>query len=178
VLGYSVRSKILTFLLLLGWYLLGLVAMPLEANAGAQAAIERDSPMLLPTEPDEFDRREVDSFYDWRNNLFFRVFTIAGRNGQVNFMTARRTYKVSMSREGYEVAITFAHPLFYWLDRNANGEFEPDQGEMWIDIEEDGINGNEKPYDPQVLGDSPRGPVPLPPIPSLRPRALSHGAAR
>ena len=80
-------------------------------------------------------------------------------------MTARRTYKVSVNRYGYEVAVTFAHPLFYWLDRNGNGEFEPGQGEMWIDIEEDGVNGNEKLYDPMARDDTPRGPVPAPPVP-------------
>src|SRR5438093_1608112 len=168
MLGYSVRWMILTFLLLPGGYLLGLTATPLDAGAGAQTAIAWETKIPLATEPDEFDRREVDSFYDWRNNLFFRVFRIAGPDGEVNFMTARRTYKVSTSREGYEVAITFAHPLFYWLDRNGNGEFEPDQDEMWIDIEEDGINGNEKLYDPMIRDDTPRGPVPAPPVPSLR----------
>ena len=122
----------------------------------------------LPTEPEEFDRREVDAYYDWRNNLFFRVFKLAGGEAPPNFMTARRTYKVSVNQYGYEVAVTFPHPLFYWVDLNGNGEFEPDQGEMWIDIEEDGINGNEKPYDPMNLGDAPRGPVPVPPVPRAR----------
>ena len=31
----------------------------------------------LPAEPEEFDRREVDAYYDWRNNLFVRVFKLA-----------------------------------------------------------------------------------------------------
>jgi hypothetical protein len=168
MLGFPVRSHILTVPLLFGWYLWGIAGLVLEAQAGEQTALPGLREGLLPLEPEEFDRREVDSFYDWRNNLFFRVFKMSGLEGQPNFMTARRTYKVSMNREGYEVAITFAHPLFYWLDRNGNGEFEPDQDEMWIDIEEDGINGNERLYDPQVKGDSPRGPVPLPPTPSMR----------
>jgi len=51
------------------------------------------------------------------------------------------------------------------VDLNGNGEFEPDKGEMWIDIEEDGINGNETLYDPMNLGNGPRGPVPIPPAP-------------
>ena len=141
----------------------------MEAQVWAQAAIAGPSESMLPAEPDEFDRREVESFYDWRNNLFFRVFKMSGLEGQPNFMTARRTYKVSINREGYEVAVTFAYPLFYWLDRNGNGEFEPGQDEMWIDIEEDGINGNERLYDPNVGGDAPRGPVPVPLTPSRRP---------
>jgi hypothetical protein len=138
-------------------FLLGLAGW-----AGAQAA------PLLPAEPDEFDRREVDAYYDWRSNLFFRVFKLAGMEAKPNFMTARRTYKVSVNQYGYEVAMTFAHPLFYWIDLNGNGEFEPGEGEMWIDVEEDGLNGNEKTYDPMTPGDAPSGPVPAPPLPRLR----------
>jgi hypothetical protein len=123
----------------------------------------------LPLEPDEFDQREVDAYYDWRNNMFFRVFKLSDAGAKPNFMTARRTYKVSSNEFGYEVAITFAHPLFYWLDRNGDGEFQPDLDEMWIDIEEDGVNGNEKLYDPMAVDSGPRGPVPMPPVPSPRP---------
>jgi len=117
----------------------------------------------LPAEPDEFDRREVNAYYDWRNNMFFRVFKLADQESKPDFMTARRTYKVSVNQYGYEVAITFAHPLFYWVDLDGNGEFEPGKGEMWIDVEEDGVNGNERLYDPMTPGEGPRGPVPMPP---------------
>ncbi len=123
----------------------------------------------LPTEPDEFDRREVAAYYDWRNNMFFRVFKLASQESKPDFMTARRTYKVTVNQYGHEVAITFAHPLFYWVDRNGDGEFEPSKGEMWIDIEEDGVNGNERLYDPMDLGTAPRGPVPVPPDPRRTP---------
>jgi hypothetical protein len=137
--------------------------LPVEAAAPSGYA--------LPVEPDEFDHQEVDAYYDWRNNLFFRVFHLSATNGKPDFMTARRTYKVSSNEFGYEVAVTFAHPLFYWLDRNGDGEFQPDQDEMWIDIEEDGVNGNEKFYDPMAVDSGPRGPIPMPPIPTPR----SHG---
>ena len=125
--------------------------------------VARPPVLTIPQEPEEYDQREVEAYYDWRNNLFFRLFSMSGKDGQTNFMTARRTYKVSVNRYGYEVAVTFANPLFYWLDRNGNGEFEPGQEEMWIDVEEDGVNGNEKLYDPIVRDDSPRGPIPTPP---------------
>ncbi|TAL10233.1 MAG: hypothetical protein EPO02_08150 [Nitrospirae bacterium] len=123
----------------------------------------------LPAEPDEFDRREVDAYYDWRNNMFFRVFKMTDREGKPDYMTARRTYKASVNQYGYEVAITFSHPLFYWVDVNGDGEFEPAKGEMWIDIEEDGVNGNERLYDPMAPGEAPRGPVPAPPKPPGKP---------
>src|SRR5207245_2811975 len=99
----------------------------------------------LPVEPDEFDRREVDAYYDWRNNMFFRVFKLASQESKPDFMTARRTYKVSVNQYGYEVAITFANPLFYWVDLDGNGEFEPGKGEMWIDVKKmasTGTNGS------------------------------------
>ena len=104
------------------------------ARASADAIPSNDPVFNLPQEPDEFDLREVEAYYDWRNNLFFRLFNLSGVEGKANFMTARRTYKVSVNQYGYEVAVTFANPLFYWLDRNGNGEFEPGQDEMTLGV--------------------------------------------
>ena len=139
-------------------------------SAEKGGAVQPPSGFALPAEPDEFDRREVDAYYDWRNNMFFRVFKLASQETKPDFMTARRTYKVSVNQYGYEVAITFTHPLFYWVDLDGNGEFEPGKGEMWIDVEEDGINGNERLYDPMAPGEGPRGPVPMPPAVRGRPQ--------
>lgn len=104
----------------------------------------------LPEEPEEFDDREVKAYYDWRNDLFFREFDLNG-DGVVNYMTARRTYKVWLDDFGTPVVVTVGSPLFYWLDRNGNGEFETGQGEMWSDPDEDGITGNERIYDTSHL---------------------------
>lgn len=112
-------------------------AMPLRVMTQSQA---------LPEEPAEYDRREVEAYYDWRNDMFFRRFDMQGL-GRTDFMTARRTYRVWLDEFGTPVVVTMPHPLFYWVDLNANGEFEPGQGEMWSDPEEDGINGNERLYD-------------------------------
>lgn len=101
----------------------------------------------IPAEPEEYDEREVKAYYDWRNDMFFRQFDMAGL-GKVDYMTARRTYKVWTNEFGNPVVLTMANPLFYWVDLDSNGEFEPDRGEMWSDPEEDGINGNEQPYGP------------------------------
>jgi hypothetical protein len=144
------------------------VVFTLGQPPGSTLGIEpKEQPVMsgLPAEPDEFDRREVDAYYDWRNNLFFRVFKLESMEAKPNYMTARRTYKVTVNRYGYEVAMTHTYPLFYWFDLDGDGEFEPAKGEMWIDIEEDGINGNERPYDPMSPGPEPRGPVPVPPVP-------------
>src|SRR2546428_13886755 len=67
----------------------------------------------LPVEPDEFDGREVDAYYDWRNNVFFRVFQRVGQDRKPDFMTARHTTQPSVHRYGYVVAINFDHPLSY-----------------------------------------------------------------
>lgn len=114
-------------------------SVPRSFRMVAQAA-------TLPEEPAEYDRREVEAYYDWRNDLFFRRFDMSGM-GTADFMTARRTYRVWLSEFGTPVVVTMSNPLFYWVDFNRNGEFEPNQGEMWSDPEEDGINGNERPYD-------------------------------
>ena len=108
----------------------------------------------LPIEPEEFDDREVKAYYDWRNDLFFREFDMTGM-GNVNYMTARRTYKVWLDEFGTPVVITVGAPLFYWLDRNGNGNFETSKGEMWSDPDEDGITGNERIYDTSHLENQP-----------------------
>ncbi len=113
----------------------------------------------LPEEPDEFDDREVEAYYDWRNDMFFRKFDLTGM-GRVDYMTARRTYKVWLDDFGTPVVITVADPLFYWIDLNANGKFEQDKGEMWSDPYEDGLTGNEKVYDSSDL-QTPPSEIPL-----------------
>ncbi len=121
----------------------------------------------IPEEPEEYDRREVKAFYDWRNDLFFRHFDM-GRSGRTDFMTARRTYQVWLGEFGNPVVLTMANPLFYWVDLNANGKFESHLGEMWSDPEEDGVNGNERLYDVHDLQGS--GPPSYP----FAPRAGRH----
>jgi len=132
------------------------VPVPPSSPSASQSAGEthlRDfSP--LPEEPEEFDDREVRGYYDWRNDLFFREFDMNG-DGVVNYMTARRTYKVWLDEFGTPVVVTVGSPLFYWLDVNGNGEFETGKGEMWSDPDEDGITGNERTYDTSHLEQQP-----------------------
>jgi len=112
----------------------------------------------LPVEPDEFDPREINAYYDWRNDMFFREFDLTG-SGSVNFMTARRTYKVWLDDYGTPVVLTMGDPVFYWIDLNGNGKFEQELGEMFKDSYEDGVTGNEEPYDNSDLQE-PAGPGP------------------
>lgn len=115
--------------------------------------------LKLPVEPDEFDPREINAYYDWRNNMFFREFDLTG-SGSVNFMTARRTYKVWLDEFGTPVVLTMGDPVFYWIDLNGNGKFEQELGEMFKDSFEDGVTGNEEPYDNSDLQE-PAGTGPL-----------------
>ncbi len=112
----------------------------------------------LPVEPEEFDPREINAYYDWRNDMFFREFDLTG-SGSVNFMTARRTYKVWLDEFGTPVVLTVGDPVFFWIDLNGNGKFEQELGEMYKDSYEDGVTGNEEPYDNSDLQE-PAGPGP------------------
>ena len=125
---------------------------PSPSQSSGETHLRDFSP--LPEEPEEFDDREVKAYYDWRNDLFFREFDMNG-DGVVNYMTARRTYKVWLDEFGTPVVVTVGAPLFYWLDRNGNGEFETGKGEMWSDPDEDGLTGNEKTYDTSPLEQQP-----------------------
>ncbi len=113
----------------------------------------------LPVEPDEFDPREVKAYYDWRNDMFFREFDLNG-SGVTNYMTARRTYEVWLDEFGTPVVMTMGDPVFYWIDLNGNGKFEQELGEMFKDAYEDGVTGNEEPYDNSDIQE-PAGPGPL-----------------
>jgi hypothetical protein len=155
--GFSLSSPAASF---------GLSEIPIarsDTSGVAERAVRTVSQASpLPEEPVEYDRREIEAYYDWRNDLFFRRFDMQG-TGVTDFMTARRTYRVWLDEFSTPVAVTMSFPLFYWVDLNRNGEFEPNQGEMWSDPEEDGINGNERPYEgynPQggtIAGDPQRG---------------------
>lgn len=101
---------------------------------------------IIPPEPEAYDRDEVDSFIDRETGMYFRLFDL-NEGGKVNYMTARRTSSSYMNEFWNSVIYKFQYPLFYWIDRNGNGNFEPELGEMWIDMEEDGLNGNEHIYD-------------------------------
>ncbi len=132
------------------------VLSPRIERVGAQASpFSSLTPRrTLPVEPDEFDEREIQAYYDWRNDMFFREFDLTGA-GHVNFMTARRTYKVWLDEFGTPVVLTVGDPVFYWIDLNGNGRFEEEQGEMWKDPYEDGVTGNEEPYTNRGIQEAP-----------------------
>ncbi|RMH07845.1 MAG: hypothetical protein D6704_04370 [Nitrospirae bacterium] len=162
------------------WLKAGAVGVAILVVAGGHKGMAEDFPSHtqikeaspIPQEPEEFDAREVRAYYDWRNDLFFREFDMDG-SGSVDFMTARRTYKVWLDDFGTPVVLTVGSPLFYWVDLNHNGEFESAKGEMWSDPEEDGVTGNERLYDSTDLQSHPsRIPLWVAPTPDAKPYHL------
>ena len=144
------------------WARVGSLGAPVEAIVPVAMNVPPFSSLpqrsKLPIEPDEFDDREVKAYYDWRNDMFFREFDLTG-SGSIDFMTARRTYKVWLDEFGTPVVLTMGDPVFYWIDLNGNGKFEQELGEMFKDSYEDGVTGNEEPYDNSDLQE-PAGPGP------------------
>lgn len=104
-----------------------------------------EDPKVIPPEPKAYDKEEVDSFLDRETGLYFRLFDM-NQSGKIDYMTATRTNSSYMNEFWNSVIYKFEYPLFYWIDRNGNGKFEPELGEMWIDQDEDGLNGNEHLY--------------------------------
>ena len=49
-------------------------AFPVAMNASPFSSIQQRP--KLPVEPDEFDPREINAYYDWRNDMFFREFDL------------------------------------------------------------------------------------------------------
>lgn len=137
--------------ILSGILLISLILLNVELTLAQEADLSGsgfyEDYRVIPPEPKEYDDDEVDSFLDRETGMYFRLFDL-NEGGKVNYMTARRTNSSYMNEFWNSVIYKFHHPLFYWIDINGNGRFEPEQGEMWIDSDEDGLNGNEHIYTP------------------------------
>ncbi|HLF85948.1 MAG TPA: hypothetical protein VI584_02600 [Nitrospiria bacterium] len=133
-------------------FLLLLMLLSTEQSAAQEfdapiAEMSNDDYKIIPPEPKAYDKEEVDSFLDRETGLYFRLFDM-NQSGKIDYMTATRTNSSYMNEFWNSVIYKFEYPLFYWIDRNGNSRFEPDKGEMWIDQDEDGLNGNEHLYYP------------------------------
>lgn len=142
------RSTCLVFCLSLFFLFLTTETIPAQESTTTEVdRLNEDPNKVIPAEPGAYDKEEVDSFLDRETGLYFRLFDL-NKDGKVNYMTARRTNSSYMNEFWNSVIYKFQYPLFYWIDLNGNGKFEPELGEMWIDPEEDGLNGNEHIYYP------------------------------
>ena len=52
------------------------LTFPVALNASPFSSIQPRP--KLPVEPEEFDPREINAYYDWRNDMFFREFDLTG----------------------------------------------------------------------------------------------------
>ncbi len=130
----------------------------------ADPVYSEPSTPILPSEPPIINNDPLgnplalDADYDWRTNLFY-IFYDLYQNGTVNYMTARRVIRVSQNEyTNTVVELVAEYPLFYWFDINGDGRFRHEDNEIWVDPEEDGINGNEVQYHLQDQGIIPNMP--------------------
>ena len=88
--------------------------------------------LSLPKEPDEETRKE--EIYDQETGLLMFLYSLAG-NGTVDYVAGRKVQEHQRSIYGNPVYYMESYPLFYWWNHK-----------MWIDREQDGVNGNEIVY--------------------------------
>jgi len=86
----------------------------------------------LPVEPNESTR--VDELLDNESRLYLLLYSLAG-DGTVDYVTGRLIQEQSRSEYGNPVYSTLRFPLFYWWNHI-----------LWVDEEQDGVNGNEVMY--------------------------------
>jgi hypothetical protein len=86
-------------------------------------------PLILPPEPSsEFILEEI---YD--NEAALVIFTYSlNRNGVVDYVTGRKVVSWRVNDYGHGVYDIERFPVFYWYE-----------GNLWRDMEADGVNGNE-----------------------------------
>ena len=90
----------------------------------------------LPAEPDESLR--VDEVLDNESRLYLMLYSLAG-DGKVDYVTGRRIHEQNRSEFGNPVYHTARFPFFYWWNHV-----------LWVDQEQDGVNGNEVVYQENI----------------------------
>ena len=92
--------------------------------------------VLLPAEPDESTR--VDELLDNESRLYLILYSLTG-DGKVDYVTGRRIHEQSRSEFGNPIYSTVRFPFFYWWNHM-----------LWVDQEQDGVNGNEVVYQENI----------------------------
>jgi hypothetical protein len=90
----------------------------------------------LPMEPDEGTR--VDELFDSESRLYLSLYSLKG-DGAVDYITGRFVREHTRSEYGNPIYYTERFPMFYWWNHI-----------LWIDRDQDGVNGNELIYQENV----------------------------
>ncbi len=90
----------------------------------------------LPVEPEETTR--VDELIDNESRLYLLLYSLNG-DGKVDYVTGRRVQEQVRSEFGNPVYYAARFPFFYWWNHT-----------LWVDQEQDGVNGNEVVYQENV----------------------------
>ncbi len=90
----------------------------------------------LPFEPDESLR--VDELLDNESRLYLMLYSL-NSDGKVDYVTGRYIQEQNRSEFGNPVYHAMRFPFFYWWNHT-----------LWVDKEQDGVNGNEVVYQENV----------------------------
>jgi hypothetical protein len=113
---------------------LACLALMVQVTSGAGAA--------LPAEPDENTR--VEELFDNEARLYLLLYSLSG-DGRVDYVTGRRVHEQARSEFGNPVYYAARYPQFYWWNHT-----------LWLDPDQDGLNGNEVVYQENVEFDRSR----------------------
>lgn len=90
----------------------------------------------LPVEPDETTR--VDELLDNESGMYLMLYSLKG-DGKMDYVTGRRIKEQIRSEFGNPVYYAGRFPFFYWWNHT-----------LWVDQEQDGVNGNEVVYQENI----------------------------
>jgi len=93
-------------------------------------------------EPDEATR--VDELLDNESQMYLMLYSL-NSDGKVDYVTGRRVQEQVRSEFGNPVYYAARFPFFYWWNHT-----------LWVDQEQDGVNGNEAVYQENVDFDQSR----------------------
>ena len=91
---------------------------------------------FLPVEPDETTR--VDELLDNESGMYLMLYSLKG-DGKMDYVTGRRIKEQIRSEFGNPVYYAGRFPFFYWWNHT-----------LWVDQEQDGVNGNEVVYQENI----------------------------
>ncbi len=149
-------------LLLVGWVQMLVFAGPLQAQSGQIPFPEKgQKEVVIPKEPGWKDP----SYRGWEiMNITGLISTYydLDLDGKLDFMVIRKILQKATAEtttveqaiaiaKSQEMSVYFSHPLIYFTNRNPlfyckGVDYRRNCSDIWVDIAEDGLNGNEESY--------------------------------